>query len=219
MSSLRNRVIRLAYDNSELRTVLLPLLKKAHGPVALKAPDVMLYMIVKGENKSKFYEMGVFPASRAPRAKKDKGDTNGDWVLSKHWGRLTDSGGTGRIDSMNEYFFDERSAEAAMSKHKAAKTRKGYQDISREREYPIGLGAAGFGWGGQAVCSIQPELFQLQGEMSDAQEALNNGLRMVAPLSRTDSTMAKKLTGLLGHALADVSDITAYLDQQLAECR
>jgi predicted DNA-binding WGR domain protein len=218
MSSLRNRVIRLAHDNSELRTVLLPLLKQAHGPVVIKTPDVMLYMIDKDKNSSKFYEMGIFPANRAPRAKKDKGDTNGSWVLSKHWGRLTDSGGTGRIDSMNEYFYDENGAQAAMSKTQSLKTRKGYKDVTRSREYPIGLGGAGFGWGGQAVCSIKPELRQLAKAVSTAVEELNDGMSMVGPLAKTDSTMVKKLTGLLQHAIKDCGEIAAYLDNQLSEC-
>jgi hypothetical protein len=120
---------------------------------------------------------------------------------------------------MNEYFYDERSAEAAMSKHTATKTRKGYQDISRDREYPIGLGSAGFGWGGQAVCSIQPELIRLSKAVDTALEELDDGLSMVGPLAATDSTMAKKLTGLLHHALKDCREIASYLDQQLAECR
>ena len=178
----------------------------------------MLYMIDKGKNSSKFYEMAVVPANRAPRAKKDKGDTNGQWVLSKHWGRLTDSGGTGRIDSMNEYFWDKPDAERAMDKTRSSKTRKGYQDISRDREYPIGLGGAGFGWGGQAVCSIKPELRQLAKAVNIAVEELNDGMSMVGPLAKTDSTMVKKLTGLLQHAIKDCGEIAAYLDSQLAEC-
>jgi predicted DNA-binding WGR domain protein len=216
MSSLRNRVIRLAHDNSELRTVLLPLLKQAHGPVALKNPEVMLYMIDKGKNSSKFYEMAVFPVNKAPNAKKDKGP-GGDWVLSKHWGRLTDSGGTGRIDSENWYFASEAAAEAAMEKTRRTKGRK-YTDVSRDREYPIGLGGAGFGWGGQAVCSIKPELRQLAKAVSIAVEELNDGMSMVGPLATTDSTMVKKLTGLLQHAIKDCGEIAAYLDSQLAEC-
>ena len=196
--------------------------KTAHGPVALKQPQVMLYAIDKGKNSSKFYEMAVVPAGRASAANKYKGVSrgDGDWCLMKRWGRLTDSGATGRVDSMNEYYEDLSVAQNAMRKTKAAKERGSskYQDVSRSKEYPIGLGGAGFGWGGQAACSVQPELRTLHTQMSKAQEDLNKGLKMIGPIAKTDSSMAKKLQGQIQLALKNIGDISTYLNQQLSSC-
>ena len=213
---LRTSLIKLAHRHPEHRTRILTALKKAHGPVVLKRPEVMLYMIDKSRNNSKFYEMSVMPTNKAPRASKQKGD--GEYVVVKRWGRLTDSGATGRVDSMNEHFWDEREARSHMEKHKRAKMSKGYEDVTRAQEYPIGLGGAGFGWGGQAVCSVQPDLKNLLSQMYRAQEDLNKGMKMIAPIAKTDSTMAKKLKGQLEHALRDVADITSYLSDQLRAC-
>ena len=155
--ALRSKLIRLAHANPELRAEILPLLasrkqagceklpeggmrdnceakkeegakgdkeekkasqsKWAHGAVALRDPDVMLYVIDQAANSSKFYEMKIVKVGMG-------------FMLQKRWGRLTDSGATGRVDSKDESFPDLRSAQAAMITHKMDKTRKGYKDAS-----------------------------------------------------------------------------------------
>ena len=183
--------------------------KTAQGPVSIRDAEVMLFMIDQRKNTSKFYEMRVVPAGRETRAKKVKdhgGSMSPDaYVLERRWGRLTDSGSTGRVDSINDIFGSERQAIGMMQKIMMEKTRKGYNDVSRKREYPIGLGAAGFGWGGQEVCRVIPELQQLLGHVQEAQTLLS-------PLARVDNAVARKVKGYL-------DPLEMYLQEQLSHCR
>jgi predicted DNA-binding WGR domain protein len=219
---LRTSLIKIAHKHPESRAQILQVLKKAHGPVVIKNPDVMLYAIDKAKNQSKFYEMQVVQARQAPRAQKDdKKNPDGDWCVVRRWGRLTDKGGlTGTPASMNSYFYSQREAEAWMKKFAQSKERGSskYTDVSRSREYPIGLGGAAFWGDGQAACQVQPELRNLLQQMSKAQEDLNAGLKMITPISRQDSSMAKKLQGQMNKALSEVASITKYLGDQLSAC-
>ena len=223
---LLRKVAKLAYDNPDLRPKLMPIIREAQStrvarPIELPTADVMLYMIDPRTNKSKFYEMEVVPAGDETRAKKDKDFSGGRpmYVLQKRWGRLKDSGQPGRVDSENDYFDNERDAIKAMRIWAGKKTSKGYQDVSRKREYPIGLGSAGFGWGGQAACQVIPELNFLDGAVEEALSALQYTDRKIAPIAEIDSSMAKKLKAMLTTAITDLRKVDQYLDEQLASCR
>lgn len=205
----RSDMIRIASElpkGSEGRRALLARAKMAR-PVAINDAEVMLYMIDPRKNTSKFYEMRVVPEGRESRAKKDKRYSGAPTthVLERRWGRLTDSGATGRIDSINDHFESEAVARRMMSKIMGEKTRKGYEDVSRQREYPIGLGGAGFGWGGQAVCRVIPELQALLSHVQDAKGELSG-------LARQENSVAMKVRSFL-------DPLEAYLIDQLAHCR
>jgi predicted DNA-binding WGR domain protein len=239
--ALRSKLIRLAHARPELRAEILPLLtrqagceklpeggmrdncekkkeegkeadkkasqgKSAHGAVALRDPDVMLYFIDQAANSSKFYEMKIVKMGMG-------------FTLQKRWGRLTDSGATGRVDSKDESFPDLRSAQAAMITHKMDKTRKGYKDASSTKSYPIGLGGAGFGWGGQAACAYIPELKQIRDVANAAMRELAELGGAVSGLARRESSMAAKLNPLYSDAVSSAAALTKYLDGQLASCR
>lgn len=222
--SLRSQLVRLAHARPDLRPHLLPILREAaekvaHGPVALARPDVMLYQIDAGSNASKFYEMVVVPQGSETAAKKTKRWTGDAWVLCRRWGRLTDVGGvTGRVDSMNDTFASKFEAERAMDALRREKTGKGYEDVSRTREYPIGLGGAGFGWGGQAACAYLPELRQLHETVDPTLSAFLRLRSAVVQLARRNSSMGKKLALLLEATVTPLLELDSYLDSQLAEC-
>jgi predicted DNA-binding WGR domain protein len=219
------KVAKLAYENPELRPALMPIIhearRKTARPIELRVADFMLYMIDPRTNTSKFYEMAVVPAGDESRAQRDKDFSGGRpaYVLMKRWGRLKDSGQPGRVDSENDYFDNEREAIAEMRAHAAKKTRKGYQDVTRQGEYPIGLGAAGFGWGGQAACRVVPELDWLRGAVKEALNEFRYADRQLAPIADIDSSMAKKLRAMITTATTDLNKISVYLDQQLQACR
>lgn len=236
---LRAQLIRLAHSKPELRAEILPLLasssrqagceklpeggmrdnceekrdegkdkakgadKKAHGPVSLRDPDVMLYLIDKEANSSKFYEMKVVPSS-------------GGYILQRRWGRLTDSGSAGRVDSMDTPFGDEASAMRMMLGFKTEKMRKGYKEA--RGQYPIGLGGAGFGWGGQVACAYIPELKQMAANVSKATADLTAVAPTLANLARRESGMAKGIAEVYTGALAGLSKLDKYLEQQLSAC-
>lgn len=212
-TALRSGLIRLASSlpaGSSDRRALLQVLagseKLAHGPVALKSPAVMLYFIDPENNNSKFYEMAI------------EGGPGGV-VLQKRWGRLTDRGGvTGRVDSKDESFPSMLGAERAMMAWKQVKMQKGYQDVSRTRDYPIGLGGAGFGWGGQVACQYIPELQALKKELEQQMSVLGDMRSTVDTLARKDSSMGRKLQAMVDTLAADLKQINAYLNQQLSEC-
>jgi len=225
MSDIRKQIIRLSHAKPELGSHLLPLLreageKTAHGPVAINRPDVMLFMIDAENNNSKFYEMSVVPAGQETPAKKDKVWTGRGWVLQRRWGRLTDKGGvTGRVDSMNDYFHDDTQANRMMGQLKGEKTGKGYKDVSRTQEYPIGLGAAGFGWGGQAACAYIPELGQLHEEVESSLKNVARLQTYVNAIARQDSSMGRKLNTMLEPLIGQMRAVDQYLEMQLSECR
>lgn len=228
-SALREHLQRMAAENPEMRRHLVPLLrssrttKTAQGPVVLDDPDVMLFVIDQEDNKSKFYEMAYVISAVAPPAQKTKDFSRGapaPWVLLKRWGRLTDSGTTGRVDSLNEVYATKDEAQRAMMAWKQKKIHEsGYQDVSRTRKYPIGLGAAGFGWGGQAACAFVPELRGLHGQVGEL-------LRTLMGMQRTVKTLQDQRSGLAddlaGHVLAltdAAGGMSEYLNDQLAHCR
>jgi len=237
-AALRKQLIRLAHANPEMRPHILPLLreagtvKKAHGPVAIQGPQVMLYAIDAEKNQSKFYEMTVVPfgttVDRArPTVKKDKDFRRmgmGGYTLAKRWGRLTDTGGiSGRFDGMDEFYDSEAAALGAMRATKADKMRgsgsAAYKDVSDTREYPIGLGAAGFGWGGQAACAYIPELAELHTAIEANLKNVTRLKAYVAAIARRDSSMGKKLDLMLEPLIEQMSSIDTYLEMQLSECR
>lgn len=164
-------------------------------------------MIDPKNNNSKFYEMRVVPYGRESRAKKTKDHARGmgAFVLERRWGRLTDSGKTGRVDSINDIFGSEREARSLMRQISSQKTRKGYQDVSRSREYPLGLGSAGFGLGGQEACRVIPELQELLGHVQEAQGVLRG-------LARRENAVATRVKEYL-------DPLEAYLRDQLQHCR
>lgn len=164
----------------------------------------MLYYIDKAANSSKFYEMAV-----------ERG--GGSFVLRKRWGRLTDSGSTGRVDSMDVPFLDERSAQMEMAKTKLEKMRKGYKEAIG-RTYPIGLGGAGFGWGGQKACRYVPELRALRNTALASARDMKLMGGAVTELANKESSMAPKLKALHMDAVEKAQALFDYLDQQLSEC-
>lgn len=195
------------FPNGRVNMLKQASVKTAHGPVALKNPAVMLYYIDPENNNSKFYEMGLVGSQGQP------------YTLQKRWGRLTDRGGvTGRVDSKDESFPDMASAMRAMWEHKRSKTSKGYQDVSSTREYPIGLGGAGFGWGGQVACQYIPELQALKKELEQQMSVLGDMRSTVDTLARKDSSMGRKLQAMVDTLAADLKQINGYLSQQLSEC-
>lgn len=196
--------------------------KKAHGAVALRNPQVMLYVIDPADNKSKFYEMAVVPQGDESPAMKSKDFSRGagGWVLMKRWGRLTDKGGvTGRVDSMNEIYADQAAALTMMAIHKDKKIRgSGYTDVSRTKTYPIGLGSAGFGWGGQAACAYVPELKQLASLVNKSKADLMGMASTLNALERRNSGMAKQISVLYVDAMGSLGKLDTYLEGQLASC-
>lgn len=229
--NLRSKLIRLAHARPELRAEILPLLaqtkqasqpKRAHGAVALKNPQVMLYVIDPADNKSKFYEMQVVSLGQeSPSMKtKDFARGMGNAVLMKRWGRLTDRGGvTGRVDSMNEIYANEQAAVAAMMAWKREKMqRSGYKDVSGTKTYPIGLGSAGFGWGGQVACNYVPELKQMSGVVNKSKNDLAGMVSTLAALERRNSGMAQAIASLYSEAMSSLGKLDTYLEGQLASC-
>lgn len=221
----RAAIVRIAHEKPELRSRLVPILRKmAHGPIAFKDPDVMLYVIDPEGNHSKFYEMKVVPYGQATPAKSTKmftrmGDPTGGFVLMKRWGRLTDSPGTGRVDSLNEVFDNASLAEAMMYKTRAEKVHKGYVDVSRTQKYPIGLGGAGFGWGGQAACSFTPEMKKLLEQVKDMDLTLQEFSKILERLSRTKSSIAPDLFRLYRPLEQAIDAMGEFLGDELSACQ
>jgi hypothetical protein len=262
-ADLRSRLIRLAASNPDLRADILPLLReqadpasrdqnkpehyyglppkgvqassqrKAHGPVAVRQPEVMLYAIdasASAHGQSKFYEMMVVPFGTVadvvrPTVRKEKdfrGSGAGGFTLVKRWGRLTDSGSAGRVDAMDEYYDTEQDARAAMQDTKVGKMRGSgsarYTDVSRAREYPIGLGGSGFGWGGQQACVYVPELRQLQQAVTAMNVTIAGTAGPIEGLARKDSDVGRRVSGMLGELQGTLGDLQRYLDGQLQHC-
>jgi hypothetical protein len=263
--SLRNNLIRLAAANPELRADLLLLLKeqsdpashdqnkpeayyglppkgvqatarKAHGPVALIRPEVMLYAIdpsASAQGQSKFYEMVVAPYgtvvnAQRPTVYKSKDfrslGTSGGFFVAKRWGRLTDRGGvSGRFDGMDEYYDTEADARAAMTDTKRSKmTGSGsarYNDVSRSREYPIGLGGSGFGWGGQSACVYIPELQSLLAATNQMTGEVAKTRSEIEALARKDSDVGRRVSALTAEISGKLDELQAYLSGQLQHCR
>ena len=178
--------------------------KLAHGPVALRDPDVMLYFIDRAANSSKFYEMKVIKSGTG-------------FLLQKRWGRLTDSGATGRVDSKDEAFAYLPDAQRAMAMHKLEKTRKGYKEANGQ--YPIGLGSAGFGWGGQVACNYVPELRAAFLAVGKAKTEVSSLVEPLNKLTAKQSGMAADLSRLLGAVSNPLDALSKYLENQLKDCR
>jgi hypothetical protein len=200
--------------------------RTAHGPVDLKNPDAMYYEIDPSTNKSKFYEFKIVPIGQesdrtaSGNSVKVAGDPNtAAFVLMRRWGRLTDTGFSGRVDGYNEYWSSRNMAERSMYEQGRKRVSHGYTDVSGKREYPIGLGAAGFGWGGQAACRVIPELSQMKDAMKNALKTVSGADRWLAPVARQDSSMARKLQGLLAEVERSLSTVDTYLDEQMSYCR
>jgi len=148
----------------------------------------------------------------------------GGYVLAKRWGRLTDRGGiSGRFDGMDEFYDTEAAALRAMRETKAKKMQgsgsAAYKDVSNTAEYPIGLGAAGFGWGGQAACAYIPELAELHTAMEAHLKNVSRLRAYVVAIARQDSSMGAKLNKMLDPLISQMNEIDKYLETQLAECR
>ena len=144
----------------------------------------------------------------------------GGWVLMKRWGRLTDKGGiTGRVDSMNEIYATEQAAKMAMMAWKQQKIRSsGYTDVSTKKTYPIGLGSAGFGWGGQVACNYVPELKVLSGLVTKSKTDLMGMAATLKALETRNSGMAKTIAALYVDALGSLGKLDTYLEGQLSAC-
>lgn len=185
----------------------------------------MLYLLDPGSNTSKFYEGLIIEVLTA------FGRMEGYQVI-RRWGRMTDSGRTGRIDGAK---FDDDSrfysntitgAKRILQKVYQAKTRKGYIDAFGPKhrtpdgkklpmgQYPVGLGAAGFGWGGQSVQKCIPGLRYLEdaltqarleiqqtGETPAVEDHLDETDKLLRLISHEDSTMAKYLKDKIEHVL------------------
>ena len=226
MPDLRQSLIRLAAANPGLRPHILAALKEGYSKtargIALDAPNVMLAYIDPDRNNSKFYEMNIVPTGEESDAKKSAEHPQRgvpiSWVLQRRWGRLTDPGTRKRIDSYNDYYSNMADARMALRHLQEEKMRKGYQDYTRQGEYPVGLGSAGFGWGGQAVCQIIPEVRAFRNELDRVEAYLKNLQEKVAPIARQNSTMGRKLRDLVEELQAAISNTEAYLDQQMSPC-
>jgi uncharacterized protein YukE len=207
--------------------------RKAHGPVAIRQPEVMLYAIdpdASAQGQSKFYEMKVVPFGAVvdvvrPTVRKEKDFRArgvGGFTLVKRWGRLTDSGSAGRVDAMDEYYDTEQDARAAMDDTKRSKARGGgsakYTDVSRTREYPIGLGGSGFGWGGQQACTFVPELRQLQQAVTTMNTTIASTGGPIRGLAEKNSDVGRRVSALLGELQGTLGSLQQYLDGQLRHC-
>ena len=190
----------------------------------------MVYMVNPANNNSKFYEGMIVP------------NDDGSYSLIRRWGRLTDSGQTGRIDGgkfdrdPRFRFPDIRAARKALQQHLAKRLQKGYVDAFGPKhktpdgkklpmgQYPVGLGAAGFGWGGQSVATCSPVLRDLQGSIQEAISRIREGKRsdsiqasceraktFLSVLAHEDSTMARKILGELGRVLRRLGGSTRFL--------
>lgn len=206
-------------------------LKLAHKPVLApmglnrqavqEGNGTMLYFIDQGANHSKFYEMLIVPHGA------------GFWLL-KRWGALTDSLGSGRVDSKDEVFRTIEEAQQAMKAHAASKTRKGYVsafgpyhkspsgETLKQGEYPVGLKRPGaFGWGEQAVVRSLDVLKDIHNLIKEAIEDIGgNREKLISDLfdaqlamrslEDTDSTMAAKLSMYLNKAYRTVKNDDRY---------
>jgi predicted DNA-binding WGR domain protein len=192
----------------------------------------MLYAIdadASAQGQSKFYEMKVVPFGeqvdvvrpKVLREKDFRQSTQG-FMLAKRWGRLTDTGSAGRVDGMNEYFDREADARAAMEDQKRSKMRgsgsAAYQDVSRSREYPIGLGGAGFGWGGQQACVYVPELRELRHAVTSMNATIAKAGPAMEGLARKNSDVGRRVTSLLGEVQSSMQNLQKYLDAQMSYC-
>ena len=207
--------------------------RKAHGPVAIRQPEVMLYAIdasASAHGQSKFYEMKVVPFGTVvdvvrPTVQKQKdfrGRGAGGFTLAKRWGRLTDSGSAGRIDAMDEYYDNEADARAAMQDTKLSKMRgsgsASYTDVSRTREYPIGLGGSGFGWGGQQACNYIPELREIRQAVTMMNTTIANTTPSMEGLARKNSDVGRRVATTLNEMKSTLGTLQAYLDDQMRHC-
>jgi hypothetical protein len=207
--------------------------RKAHGPVAIRQPEVMLYAIdasASAHGQSKFYEMKVVPFGTVvdvvrPTVQKQKdfrGRGAGGFTLAKRWGRLTDSGSAGRIDAMDEYYDTEADARAAMQDTKLSKMRgsgsASYTNVSRTREYPIGLGGSGFGWGGQQACNYIPELREIRQAVTMMNTTIANTTPSMEGLARKNSDVGRRVATTLNEMKDTLSTLQSYLDDQMRHC-
>lgn len=207
--------------------------RKAHGPVAIRQPDVMLYAIdasASAHGQSKFYEMKVVPFGTSvdvvrptmQREKDFRGAPARGFTLVKRWGRLTDSGSPGRVDAMDEYYDTEADARAAMQETKSGKMRGSgsarYTDVSRAREYPIGLGGSGFGWGGQQACNFVPELRELRQAVTSMNATVANTAPSIQGLAQKNSDVGRRVSTMLGELQGTLGSLQAYLDEQMRHC-
>jgi predicted DNA-binding WGR domain protein len=218
----REALIRVAHARPELRARLIPIIRKmAHGPVAMKNPDVMLYMVDPEYNNSKFYEMRVVKFGEQTPAKKTQDLSRGNpmYVLERRWGRLTDSPGTGRVDSENDVFSGLDPAMDGMARLRRDKTGKGYTDVTRSQKYPIGLGGAGFGWGGQAACRYVPELRDLLQQVKEMDAALRAFSQVLTRLTQQRSDISGDLDRLYRPLEASISNMVGFLSDELSACR
>ena len=171
----------------------------------------MVYKVDKATNNSKFYEGLVI-------------EEGGGYRVIRRWGRLTDSGETGRVDGANAdhrpdmWFSTEEEAKEGLQQHYKTRQAHGYIDAFGPKhrtpdgkalpmgQYPVGLGAAGFGWGAQSVVQCIPALKQLEDALSQARTEiiqtgrsdavrtqLETAQRLLKDVAHADSTMAQKL--------------------------
>lgn len=157
----------------------------------------MLYMIDAAKNNSKFYEMLIVPGG------------GGGFTLMRRWGALTDTGQTGRIDSIDMEGMSLRSAQAEMAKIYRNKVGKGYKDAFNRKmhvgpqggplpfgQYPVGLTRdPGFGWGSQSATRCIPSLRDLQEKLDGALNELEEDSDLTMLLA--DVEAAQRLIALL----------------------
>ena len=98
------------------------------------------------------------------------------------------------------------------------KIRKQYRDVTSTKTYPIGLGAAGFGWGGQAACAYIPELRQINFTVESALGDFAKMQNQIQALAKRDSSMGKTLMGMLKDTVESMMEIDKYLKEQLKHC-
>jgi predicted DNA-binding WGR domain protein len=214
-----NQGLRLA---SEIKVAHRPILFR-EGLTASKVKSgeaFMVYKIDKGANNSKFYEGLILPMS------------DGQYVLKRRWGRLTDSGSTGRVDSRDDFFSSLDSAKSSLRDHYMKRLAHGYVDTFgpkhidpatraklKQGEYPIGLGGAGFGWGGQQMVNQVGTLKTLRKYISESMKNFTEPrwrFQALADLDIVDrelgelgeSTMAKKLRDYFKKARSIITKAT-----------
>ena len=190
----------------------------------------MVYLVDLAKNNSKFYEGLIVE------------NDDGTYNLLRRWGRLTDSGMTGRIDGAKFdrdgrfRFYDLNSARKALKMHYAKRLQKGYVSAFGPNhkmpdgkklpmgQYPVGLGAAGFGWGGQSISQCSPVLGDLQDAIANAvtqidrdkqsdtiEAACLSAKTLIQAIAHQDSSMGKKLQDALGKVLRRLGGSVRFL--------
>lgn len=184
---------------------------------------LMMYMISREANHSKFYEAIILPSGMG-------------FIVRTMYGGLTDSPGTGRVVTKDYPASSMDQAKRMLQAIYQKRLSPGHDyidafDSSTHRspqtgkalppgEYPIGLARnVGFGWGTQSVSYCIPALKNLQDAIAAAQDEIANqgrsetvkfsltrALDFIKAIANEDSTMGQKLVRLMSRPLRRVTE-------------